>query len=467
MTGDAIHPSAHRPRNANARPVVLFRTFGCRVNQYETDAMKAQLAENCIVDGTSEPADVIIINGCTVTALAASKTRKAIRQARRQHPEAVVVLIGCLAEAAKQRWAEAGDPDLMAGNGWKRSVQAVVRQALSGQRGSLAVAPSVPIDREVIPPSFDGLGNRVRGFLKVQDGCSGSCTYCQTRLVRGPAHSKSVKAVVAEAKAMIAAGVPELVLSGINLSEYAPSDGDLADLILQLDRIPELKRIRLGSINPEGVTDRLLDAVSTADSACPHLHISVQSGDDGILHRMNRRYTTSEIVQWTDAARTKVRGITFGTDVIVGFPGESEEAFINTCTLIERIGFVNLHLFRYSRREGTPAIHLNGHVDGPTQHRRASELENRWRKTLERWLLERIDEDRTLLVERQLNGRWQGYSEDYIHLRLDDALPLQPGDTVPVRTTSSTGEGWTAAVCSSFREQQERQGQGQGDHERT
>ncbi len=467
MTGEAVHPEAKRLRDPDPRPVVLFRTFGCRVNQYESDAMKAQLAGGCIVGGTSRPADVVIVNGCTVTALAASKSRKAIRQAQRQHPGAVVVLIGCLAEAAQQRWADAGDPDLMAGNGWKRSIQAVVRQALSGRRGTLGIAPSVPIDCEVIPPSFDGLGNRTRGFLKVQDGCSGVCTYCQTRLVRGSPHNKSIQATVAEAEVMIAAGVPELVLSGINLSEYAPPDGDLADLILELDRIPELKRIRLGSINPEGVTDRLLDALSTAASACPHLHISVQSGDDGVLRRMNRRYTVSEILQRIDAARTAVQGITFGTDVIVGFPGESEAAFANTCTLIERIGFVNLHLFRYSRRQGTAAIHLDGHVDGPTQHLRASALESRWREALERWLLARVGEDRILLVEQRHNGRWQGYTEDYIHLCLEDAVPLEPGDTVAVGITSSAKDGWTGVVRSPIKRQTDGRGQGQGDHERT
>ena len=467
MSEESIHPEAKHSLDPAPRPVVMFRTFGCRVNQYESDAMKAQLAGSCIVDGTSGPADVVIVNGCTVTALAASKSRKAIRQARRQHPEAVVVLIGCLAEAGEQRWADAGDPDLTAGNGWKRSIRAVVQQALAGQRGSLGVAPSVSIDREVILPSFDGLGSRVRGFLKVQDGCSEACTYCQTRLVRGSALSKSIVATVAEAEAMIAAGVPELVLSGINLSEYAPPDGDLADLILELDRIVGLKRIRLGSINPEGITDRLLDALSTAGSACPHLHISIQSGDDGVLRRMNRRYTVSEILRRVDAARAAVRGITFGTDVIVGFPGESESAFAHTCTLIERIGFVNLHLFRYSRRQGTAAIHLDGHVDGATQHRRASELESRWRQTLERWLLERVGENRTLLVEQCHNGRWQGYTEDYIHLCLEDVVSLEPGDTVPVRITSSAGDGWTGIVRSPGKRQTDDRGQGQGDHERT
>ena len=428
------------------RPAISFRTLGCRVNQYESDAMRARLSIEYDVDVTSAPADLVIVNGCTVTALAASKTRKAIRQTRRESPNAIIVLIGCLAEASARHWGDPGEADLTAGNAWKRSVSDVARLALSGRRGDLGDAPPASLEQESIGASFSGLGNRIRGFLKVQDGCSGVCTYCQTRLVRGPSQSKSIAAVMSEAGAMVAAGVPELVLSGINLSEYSPVDGDLADLVREIDGLPGLRRLRLGSINPEGVSDRLLGAMSTVNAACPHLHIAIQSGDDGVLRRMNRRYTTADVVRRIEAARESVRGITFGTDIIVGFPGESEAAFGNTCSLIERLQFINLHLFRYSRRVGTAAIHLVDHVDGTTKHRRASMLERRWHIAVAQWLADRVGERRRLLVEERRQGGWCGYTQDYVDLRIEGNPPLRPGDEADVVIASSTGCGWTGEL---------------------
>jgi len=431
----------------NDQANVLLRTFGCRVNQYESDAMRSQLASAYRIVRSSEPADIVIVNGCTVTGLAAGKSRKAVRQAKRDHPGAIIVLIGCLAEAAEQGWGDAGEADLTASNAWKRSVADVVRYALSGWRGDLGDAPPVPLNREAIRASFPGFDGRIRGFLKIQDGCTGACTYCQTRLVRGPAHSKSVKAAAAEARTMIAAGAPELVLSGINLSEYAPSDGDLADLIRELDRLPGLKRLRLGSINPDGVTDRLLDALAEAGSACPHLHIAIQSGDDGVLRRMNRRYTTADVERRVREARSAVPGITFGTDVMVGFPGESEDAFANTCSLVERVGFINLHLFRYSRREGTAAVHLDRHLDGSIKLRRAAALESRWHEARAKWLAGRVGECRTVLAEEKKDQDWCGYSEDYVGVRLRSVLPLHSGSEVRVRITSLAEDGWGARPC--------------------
>lgn len=471
MTGSVSPSTTGRSPDISAgrmteddRPSILFRTFGCRVNQYESDVMKAQLNDDYRVDCGSGSADLVIVNGCTVTSLAAGKTRKAIRQARRDHPDAIVILIGCLADAAARHLADAGEPDLTAGNAWKRSVADVVHCALSGVRGDLGDTPLVPLEREAVHPPFAGFGGRVRGFLKVQDGCAGSCTYCQTRLVRGPSQSKSIEAALSEARGLVDGGSPELVLSGINLSEYTPPDGDLADLIVEIDRIPGVRRIRLGSLNPEGVSDRLLDALSRTSTACPHLHISIQSGDDGVLRRMNRNYTVADVIQRMETARAAVRGITFGTDIIVGFPGESEAAFANTCSLIMRLEFINLHLFRYSRRAGTAAIHLDGHLDGSIKQRRAATLETCWRKVLAQWLADRIGERRTLLVEEQRGDGWRGYTEDYVDLRLENGFPARAGDEVAVQITSCAGDGWTGVNCSSPNER--RSDWSQGDDQR-
>ncbi len=410
-------------------PRIGFVTFGCRVNQYETQMMRAKLAEDyCLSD---DDADLYIVNACTVTALAERKARQAIHRLRREHPQAKIVLVGCLAEAVEQGLTAVDSVDILAGNAWKGRIAEVVARALAGETGLLAGPEPIPLSTERIA----GHPGRVRAFLKVQDGCDLSCTFCRTTQVRGSSRSKPIAAAVAEAEGLVVAGYPEIVLTGINLAQYKASDGNLAQLVRELLEIKGLRRLRLASINPYGITEELLKAFTTDPRACPHFHIPLQSGDDRILRAMRRGYTVSFYRSRINLVRQFLPEATFGADVIVGFPGEDEDAFWNTCKLIEEVGFANLHVFRYSPRVGTVATGFVGQVPEPVKHDRAKSLEKVYREVQERVLSKFVGQEEEILIEEKKDGAWRGYTRGYIDTFVTGDFAV--GDEVRVKITAA------------------------------
>jgi len=417
------------------RPRILILTFGCRANQYESAAMVRALRRDYVLveDG---PADVCLLNACTVTRLADRKARQAARRVRRTSPVARVVLIGCLADAVRQGLARFDAADLAAGNAWKGRIATVVEAALAGVRGHLPLTDPTPLDEE----QSDGQRGRVRALLRVQDGCSLACTYCRPTMVRGPSRSKSIDAAAAEARRLVELGFPEIALTGINLAEYAPPDGRLPDLVRAILEIPSLRRLRIASINVSGLTDELLDAFSADRRVCRHIHVPLQSGDDRILAAMRRGYAAAGYEERIARTRERLPDATFGADAMVGFPGEDEAAFRRTCELVERVGFANLHVFRYSPRTGTEAVRLPGVVPERAKRARAERLDASWRRALRRLLDNRIGSTQDVLVEECRNGQWLGYTRDYIHASFESATPISLGVERPVRITGA-GEG--------------------------
>ncbi len=406
-----------------------FITFGCRVNQYETQMMRAKLADRYQL--SDDDADLYIVNACTVTALAERKARQAIRRLRRECPQAKVILIGCLAEAVEQGIATIDGVDLLAGNAWKGRIAEVVARTMAGETGLLAGPEPIPLSEERI----GGHPGRVRAFLKVQDGCDLSCTFCRTTQVRGSSRSKPIAAAVAEAEELIAAGYPEIVLTGINLAQYQASDGNLAQLVQELLKIEELRRLRLASVNPYGITEELLEAFTTDSRACPHFHIPLQSGDDRILRAMGRGYTVSFYRSRIELVRRFLPEATFGADVIVGFPGEDEDAFRNTCTLIEEVGFANLHVFRYSPRVGTVAVGFDGQVPEPVKRDRVKKLEEIYRQVQGQVLSKFVGQEEEVLIEERKGGAWRGYTRGYIDTFVTGDFTA--GDEVRVKITAA------------------------------
>jgi threonylcarbamoyladenosine tRNA methylthiotransferase MtaB len=416
------------------RPRVRFLTFGCRVNQYETQAMWRHLSSD--FDLSSGEADLYLVSACTVTALAEKKARQAIRRLRREHPEAKVVLLGCLADAALQGLTEMDDVDFLAGNAWKGRISELARRALAGERGRVAgIAPS-PLEEE----RAERDSRKVRAFLKVQDGCDLLCTFCRTRQVRGPSRSKAICAAVEEARALVAAGCPEVVLSGINLAQYRREEGDLADLVRAILTIGGLRRLRLGSINAYGVTEEVLQAFACDDRACPHFHIPLQSGDDAVLRRMGRGYTATDYLATAERVRRAIPEATLGADVIVGFPGEDEAAFARTCGLVEEVEFANLHVFRYSPRKGTAAAILPHPVPEWTKRERAERLEEL--ATRVRWEVFEglLGGKEKVLVEERVDGMWRGYTRGYLNVQFRADGPVTIGQEVAVRIGGAVGD---------------------------
>lgn len=410
-------------------------TFGCRANQYESGVMRYALRKD--YDVVDEDADVILVNACTVTRLADRKARQSARRIRREAPERLIVLVGCLADAVQQGMAQFPEADVIAGTEWKARIDEVVKAALSGVRGWLPPGSPVSLDTE----RSEGPVKRTRALLRVQDGCAGCCTYCRPTLVRGSPRSKSIAAASAEAKRLTRLGFPEIVLTGINLAQYAPPDGRLHDLIRVLLTDPELRRLRIASLNPAGLTDALADAFLADDRLCPHLHVPLQSGDNRVLRAMRRGYTFSEYEETIDRIRQRLPELTFGTDVIVGFPGEDEAAFERTCDVVEHLAPINLHAFRYSPRPGTEAAALTERVPEGIKRARADRLQAVWRPIRRKLLDKRVGTIQDVLVEVNDDGRWQGYTRDYIYVSFDSANPMSLGAEHPVWIVKATEGG--------------------------
>jgi threonylcarbamoyladenosine tRNA methylthiotransferase MtaB len=417
------------------KPRVAILTFGCRVNQYETESMRRHLAETCeLVD---EAADVYILNGCSVTGLAEKKARQAAHRLRASSPNAIVLVTGCLAESVARGMSTFDIADAVAGNGWKTRISEAVAQTLVGRRGLFPPVPLPPLDDE----TSAGSSSRIRAYLKVQDGCSGECTYCRAVQLRGSPRAKSVRAAVAEAERLVDAGFPEIVLTGVNLAEYATPEGGLPELAQGLLALSGLVRLRLASINVTGVTDALLDAFAGDARLCPHFHVPLQSGDDAVLHAMRRLYTATEYRSTVARIRDRLPDATLGSDVIVGFPGEDEAAFAATCRMVEDVGFSNLHVFRFSPRPGTQAADLGGGVLESTKRDRALRLAAVWRPLRQRLLDAHVGKTEDVLTETQREGRFRGHTAGYLEAAFTSEEPVSVGVLCRVRITRATEDG--------------------------
>jgi len=408
-------------------PRVVILTFGCRVNQYESAMMESLLGSLRAVD--RDDVDVFVLNACTVTGLAERKARQAATRLRREHPRSRIVLIGCLADAVEQRLTRFDAADLLAGNTWKPRIVELVERARSGEHGLVPSIEPGPIADE----TSAGERGRVRAHLKIQDGCARACTYCRATQVRGAPRSKPLDAVAAEAAALVSSGHPEIVLSGIDLAQYAPPVGGLPDVVRRLLAIDGLSRLRIASINPSGLTASLVDAFADDERACPHFHVPLQSGDDRILRAMARGYTVSDYLGTIATVRERIPHATFGTDVIVGFPGEDETAFGETCRVIDDVGFVNLHAFRFSPRPGTVAADLRDGITERVARCRASAVARRWRDGLRRQLDNRLGSTHHVLVEERRGDEWRGYTSDYLHVHFASRQQIAIGSVRPVR----------------------------------
>jgi threonylcarbamoyladenosine tRNA methylthiotransferase MtaB len=412
---------------------ISIKTFGCRVNQYESEMMRDRLVPT--YEMTDETPDIIILNACTVTALAERKARQAARRMRRDNPGAHVILIGCLADAVDQGTTLFPDADLLAGNSWKSRIDHVVQHALSGACGMM----STSVSDELSVEQSHGPSHRIRAFLKIQDGCSRACTYCRTTQVRGAPRSRSIESTRAEAEALVAAGFPEIVLTGIDLAQYSPDGGHLAEAVEAIASLDGLVRLRIASINPSGMTPQLIEACASIDTVCPHFHIPLQSGDSRILAAMRRGYDTTVYLETVDRIRSRIPCATFGTDIIVGFPGEDETAFARTCEVLDAVGYSNLHAFRYSPRRGTAAADFPHQVAPNTKRQRSETLIALWQDGLGSVLDNRIGSTQDVLVEEHRDNVWRGYTHDYLYVKFPSERKIPVGSLLPVRVIGRMG----------------------------
>lgn len=333
--------------------------LGCKVNSYETEAMQQLLeAAGYAIVPFQEKADVYIINTCSVTNMADRKSRQMLHRAKKQNPDAVVVAAGCYVQAASDQLKKDLSVDVIIGNNKKQELVSILEEYFDGKKQDYVIGIGQTHEYENL--SISRIADHTRAFLKVQDGCNQFCSYCIIPYTRGRVRSRRPEDVAAEVKTLAATGYQEIVLTGIHLSSYGIDfDGEEAEnllgLIKRIHDIDGIRRIRLGSLEPRIVTEEFAAELAGMEKICAHFHLSLQSGCDATLKRMNRRYDTAEYAQRCDILRKYFDNPAITTDVIVGFPGETEEEFEQTRRFLEQIGFYEMHIFKYSRRAGTRA----------------------------------------------------------------------------------------------------------------
>ena len=404
---------------------VAIHTLGCKVNQYETAALENALrARGHALVPFEGPADAYIINTCTVTAVSDKKSRQAIRQARKRAPGAVVAVCGCYAQTAPGA-VEALGVDLIAGTAERMQFLDDLERLSAAKAAPNRPAPQVTVDNIMAHRTFEplaagGLEGRTRAMLKVEDGCTNFCAYCIIPYARGAVRSLPVEQAAAQARDLAEAGYRELVLTGIELSAYGrdlPERPGLAALIAQVCRAVPGMRVRLGSLEPRTVTEDFCAQLAGLPNLCPHFPLSLQSGCDATLARMKRRYTTERYLESVELLRRHFDRPALTTDLIVGFPGETEGEFAQTLSFLQTCAFAQMHIFPYSRRQGTPAAGMPGQIPNGEKARRAHQGAELARAMEKSWLSSWMGQRVSVLFEEEKDGFWRGYTPQYIEVR--------------------------------------------------
>ncbi|MDD4297462.1 MAG: tRNA (N(6)-L-threonylcarbamoyladenosine(37)-C(2))-methylthiotransferase MtaB [Ruminiclostridium sp.] len=404
---------------------VAFITLGCKVNTYETEGMKRIFEENGyeVVDfGAS--ADVCVINTCTVTHLSDKKSRQMIRRARRINPGAIIAAVGCYAQVSPDEVSSIEGVNLVIGNNHKADIVRLVNEASYGTQKTEVSERKCLNDYEKL--WIDSYSERIRAILKIQDGCDQFCSYCIIPYARGNVRSRNSEDIINEAERLSENGFSEIVLTGIHLTSYGKDTGDesLVNVLYNLNGIMGIKRIRLGSIEPLYMSQELICTLSGLEKLCPHFHLSLQSGCDETLMRMNRRYTTSEYMDIVNNIRKNFLDAAITTDIMVGFPGETEEEFEKTCSFVEKVGFSQAHIFQYSIRKGTKAAGMPNQVSPEIKEKRSKILMDICEKTKNNYRDQYLGRVMEVLFENEKESLWEGHTINYIPVRVASKTPL-------------------------------------------
>ncbi|MGN0664926.1 MAG: tRNA (N(6)-L-threonylcarbamoyladenosine(37)-C(2))-methylthiotransferase MtaB [Huintestinicola sp.] len=401
---------------------IYFFTFGCKVNTYETAAM-SQMLENAgfSITGDYSTADIYVVNSCTVTAESESKLRKTLRKIKRERPDSITVLTGCYPQAFPQEAQNDGYADIIIGTKERSNVVSALRDYISSANHSphYNVVPYTNNDlfEEYTVKAVDG---HTRAFVKIQDGCNRFCSYCIIPYSRGRIRSKPVSLLKKEIQDLAENGYTEIVLVGINLAFYGTEFGmRLIDAVETVCSVDGIKRVRLGSLEPEMITEDDLKRLKALPQFCPSFHLSLQSGCDSTLARMNRNYTSNEYYELTQLIKRYFPACSFTTDIMTGFPAETEEDHHQSIDFIKRIGFADIHVFPYSRRKGTKADEMPGQVPMEIRKRRAAEMTAAANELRIQFLEKSIGSIYPVLFERERNSQFHnGYTTNYIHVKI-------------------------------------------------
>ena len=419
-------------------PTAAYHTLGCKVNQYDTQAMEELLsAAGYQTVPFSSDADVYLVNTCTVTGTGDKKSLQTVRRLRREHPNSKIIMCGCLAQLRGSELISTG-ADLILGTQRRSEIVSLLSEVFRERKPLCAVEPLG--DRPIFEPlRISHQSDHTRAVLKIQEGCGNRCSYFVIPQVRGPIRSRPLPDILEEARRLSDAGFCEIVLTGIHLSSYGrdfPDGISLADVISSLQKVDGILRIRLGSLEPTVATPDFVRIIREADKVCPQFHLALQSGSDSVLRRMRRRYNTAQYMKAVDEIRCEFPHAALTTDILTGFPGETESEFLETAEMIRRVSFARIHVFPYSSRPNTDAALLPGQLPDIVRQERARKLiavgEETARIYRESWL----GQETVLLPEEMVNGCMEGYTPEYLRVRMPAGCRCLSGEPVRIRIVS-------------------------------
>lgn len=424
---------------------VAFYTLGCKVNQYETEAMLEMFKKDGYTQVDSEDfADVYVINTCTVTHMSDRKSRQYIRRMKKKNPDAIIAVVGCYSQVSPEEILDIEEVNLVMGTNERRQIVEEIKK-IDTKNNKISTVDDIMKVRAFEEIEISQANGRTRAFIKIQDGCDRFCTYCIIPYARGgKVRSRDLESIVAEVKKLVANGYKEVVLTGIHVASYGKDikdeNANLLTVIKTINEIDGIERIRLSSVEPVLFTDEFVSEVAKMDKVCPHYHLSLQSGCDETLKRMNRRYTTAEYKEIVDRLRENIPNVAITTDVIVGFPGETNDEFSKTYEFLKDIELSQMHIFKYSPRKGTPASTMDNQIDPQMKQFRSDKLLNLNKENFEKFAGKFIGQEVDVLFEQSISeNTYEGLTPNYIRVVVNSDKDIH-GEILKVKLTDIKDE---------------------------
>ena len=406
---------------------VAFYTLGCKVNQYETNAMIEKfIKEKYEIVNFEDLSDIYIINTCTVTNMSDKKSRQIIRRVKQINPKSILVVTGCYAQVASDELEKIQEIDLIVGNTEKNKIVQIIENYLDNLNNNCTAnrisMTDINDQKEFVDFGTTTYTEKTRAVIKVQDGCNNFCTYCIIPYAKGRVRSRNLQNIIEEIKSIVKKGIQEVVITGIHIASYGVDFADtnigLIDLLEEINKIKGLKRIRLGSLEPNIITEEFVERLKELDKICHHFHLSLQSGCNNTLKRMNRKYTIEDFEKVVERLRKAYPDVALTTDIIVGFPGETDEDFDITYNFLKKIKFYKMHIFKYSQRKGTRAAIMPNQIDGKIKEERSHKLimlsDNNEKNFLDKY----INKDVEVLFEQKENEYIKGHTSNYMVVKV-------------------------------------------------
>ncbi|MCF6466520.1 tRNA (N(6)-L-threonylcarbamoyladenosine(37)-C(2))-methylthiotransferase MtaB [Clostridium sp. Cult2] len=413
---------------------VAFYTLGCKVNQYETEAMEELFEKRGYeIVNNNEKADIYIINTCTVTNLGDRKSRQFIRRAKKTNKDSIIVAVGCYSQVAPEEVEEIEGVDIVIGTTDRNRIVDLCEEAKFNNK-KINIVKSIRDHKKFERLNVADLKDKTRAYIKIQEGCNQFCSYCIIPYARGPIRSRELDDILIESRRLANVGFKEIILTGIHVTSYGKDLNDLRliDVIEEISKIDGIERIRLSSIEPTFIDEEFMQRAVNTKKLCDHFHLSLQSGSDTVLKRMNRKYTSEEFKGIVNIIRDYMPNAGITTDIIVGFPGETQEEFEETYNFVKNIGFSRIHVFKYSPRKGTPASKFKNQIHGSIKHQRSENLILLGDELMKAFNEKHIGKTIYVLFEEGENGFVEGYTTNYIRVKVESEDEMQ-GKILPVK----------------------------------